>query len=589
MDEGCGTCTDGDGDGYYLEPGCGTIEDCDDHDPSVHPGAPEVCGDGLDNDCDGEVDEGCGTCIDGDGDGFYLESGCGTVADCADDDPSINPAAAEIGGDGVDNNCDGQVDELLNTFVLRVLRTSSGVHVGTLEGGGGMPGWRINYPGVTAYRANHMLELELLSISEDGGAAAFRLENNSPGTIKRLWLSLSTDSGAWLSTEPRLVNDKGLNIFVVGPLEPGESAYFTLEFKVRNTLIFEAYLDFMTVENRVAFISDRGDTSKPREVFTITPDAGEIFQVSHGSPFSTISPVWSPGGEWIAFERTTTISCGSTVSSQPQVYIIHPDGSNLRMISHNNNFANTPSFGPTGDMLAYACQPCYTQSASVCVADLRTGEQKVVIKGTGYLKDEVYRPQWSPDGKYMVMEAKVHTPDGDRIIKTYSEVDPLTGSSLGPKKLFLQQKFIQDKAGVKHLLNYFDYWRWAPDSRHAVMHLAYFKKEPGKGWVREFLGLAIVDFQEVLDSSTFPFVPEITGAVPTTGNNKALFPRFNTSGDELWFDKIFKYEPKAYLQYVKLDNYSPASGRINFLSDNYANRMPAHFRKIEPDYFRFMP
>jgi RHS repeat-associated protein len=40
-----------DGDGFYSD------EDCMDSDPSVFPGAPEFC-DGIDNDCDGEIDEG---------------------------------------------------------------------------------------------------------------------------------------------------------------------------------------------------------------------------------------------------------------------------------------------------------------------------------------------------------------------------------------------------------------------------------------------------------------------------------------------------------------------------------------------------
>ena len=47
-------CEDGDDDGW-----CTTDNDCDDGDASVHPGAAEVCGDGVDNNCDGAVDEGC--------------------------------------------------------------------------------------------------------------------------------------------------------------------------------------------------------------------------------------------------------------------------------------------------------------------------------------------------------------------------------------------------------------------------------------------------------------------------------------------------------------------------------------------------
>ncbi len=51
-------CTDADGDGYEAD-SCGG-NDCDDADFLVNPGASEICGDFVDNNCDGSIDEGCG-------------------------------------------------------------------------------------------------------------------------------------------------------------------------------------------------------------------------------------------------------------------------------------------------------------------------------------------------------------------------------------------------------------------------------------------------------------------------------------------------------------------------------------------------
>jgi len=51
------TCTDIDKDGYAIEGGvCGPV-DCNDNDASIHPEAVEVCN-GIDDNCDGSIDEG---------------------------------------------------------------------------------------------------------------------------------------------------------------------------------------------------------------------------------------------------------------------------------------------------------------------------------------------------------------------------------------------------------------------------------------------------------------------------------------------------------------------------------------------------
>ncbi|MBU1239320.1 putative metal-binding motif-containing protein [Myxococcota bacterium] len=83
---------DRDGDGYAPATG-----DCDDTDSDIHPGATEVP-DGVDNNCDGFIDN------DYDGDGYP------SPADCNDNDPNIHPNALEDCFDGIDNNCNGLID-----------------------------------------------------------------------------------------------------------------------------------------------------------------------------------------------------------------------------------------------------------------------------------------------------------------------------------------------------------------------------------------------------------------------------------------------------------------------------------------------
>ena len=119
-DDDCNTSTpddDLDDDGYAK------VDDCNDNDSSVNPNAPEICDD-VDNNCDGQIDEGLKTTFyeDADGDGYgnpqLVTTACSQTSgyvtnntDCDDTNAAVNPGATEIKKNGIDDDCNASTPD----------------------------------------------------------------------------------------------------------------------------------------------------------------------------------------------------------------------------------------------------------------------------------------------------------------------------------------------------------------------------------------------------------------------------------------------------------------------------------------------
>lgn len=134
-----------------------------------------------------------------------------------------------------------------------------------------------------------------------------------------------------------------------------------------------AFLRAAPEDGKIAFTSRR---SGKDEIYVVDLNGSKPLKVVDGA-----MPAWSPDGNSLAYVASA------------QVYVVNPDGSNPRQLTHAKTRTETPAWSPDGKRIAYVSYDDARDEIYVMNAD---GSNPIRLT-----TDYGAAPAWSPDGQYI--------------------------------------------------------------------------------------------------------------------------------------------------------------------------------------------
>jgi len=158
--------------------------------------------------------------------------------------------------------------------------------------------------------------------------------------------------------------------------------------------------DALPRNGKLAFLSNR-------RVFSSTAQGESLTAIIKDRRAG--KPAWSPNGRWIA------ISCGSTETSDAEICIMRPDGSDLKKITANEQHDDAPAWSPDGTEIAFV------RDGALLTVNVESGEERTIVTPLALPSS----PTWSPDGEYIAASASAPNSFGDIFV-----VDVDTGGAV---------------------------------------------------------------------------------------------------------------------------------------------------------------
>jgi Tol biopolymer transport system component len=161
---------------------------------------------------------------------------------------------------------------------------------------------------------------------------------------------------------------------------------------------------------RIAFASNRGGLFK---IYVMRADGSDVRPVAprRSSGGGSYTPAWSPDGRWIAF------SSSAATPENPEIYVVHPDGSGLKRLTYTKGDVDTlgddswPTWSPDGKRIAFSSNRTGDGELWIMNAD-GSGQKRLA----GLTRRDDWAPTWSPDGTRIAF----HSLDGVGRVQLYT-------------------------------------------------------------------------------------------------------------------------------------------------------------------------